>query len=100
FIHCTSVPRRFVPLFFSKFVQRMSPLLAQSGHADLATECPLSGVNRTSRLTDEMSAYDLKAGEFQLMMGPTDLLEPVLQGQMRPKRKRSYCCCTRIVPAN
>jgi hypothetical protein len=44
----------------------MSLLLAQSGHADLATECPLSGVKRTSRLTDEMSAYDLKAGEFQL----------------------------------
>ena len=42
-IHCTSVPRRWVPLFFAKFVQCMSSLLAQicrcwSGRACLL--CP------------------------------------------------------------
>jgi hypothetical protein len=74
--------------------------LAQSGRADLATECPLSGVKRKSRLTDEMSAYDLKAGEFRLMMGPTDLLGPMLQGQNEAQAEKMYSGRTRIVPAN
>jgi hypothetical protein len=36
------------------------PLLAQSGHRSRATECPLSGVKRTSRGHDPMSAFDPK----------------------------------------
>jgi hypothetical protein len=30
-------------------LQRMSPLLAQSGHPDTLNQCPLSGAKRTSR---------------------------------------------------
>jgi hypothetical protein len=33
----------------SKFVQCMSPLLAQSGHPDALNQCPLLGVKRTLR---------------------------------------------------
>jgi hypothetical protein len=40
------------------FAQCMSPLLAQSGHQDRATECPLLGVKRTSRFLDRMSTSD------------------------------------------
>jgi len=42
-----------------------------------------------------MSAYDLKPGGFRLMMGPTDLLGPMLQGQNEAQAKKS----TPIVPA-
>jgi hypothetical protein len=37
-----------------------SPLLAQSGRRAGAEQCPLSGVKRTSRLIDAMSAFDPK----------------------------------------
>ena len=46
-----------------------------------------------------MSAYDLKAGEFRLMMGPTDLLGPMLQGQNEAQAEKMYSGRTRIVPA-
>jgi hypothetical protein len=36
------------------------PLLAQSGHADCAAECPLLGVKRTSTGANPMSAFDPK----------------------------------------
>jgi hypothetical protein len=38
----------------------MSPLLAQSGHADTLNRCPLSEVKRTSRKIPRMSASDPK----------------------------------------
>ena len=37
-----------------------SPLLAQSGHAELHCTCPLLGVKRTSQRHRKMSAYDPK----------------------------------------
>jgi CheY-like chemotaxis protein len=42
-----------------KLLQCMSPLLAQSGHADRAQRCPLSGVKRTLDTFTEMSALPL-----------------------------------------
>ena len=50
-------------------------------------------------MTDEMSAYDLKPGGFRLMMGPTDLLGPMLQGQNEAQAEKMYSGRTRIVPA-
>ena len=41
-------------------MQRMSPLLALSGHTELHCTCPLSGVKQTSQWTAAMSAYDPK----------------------------------------
>ena len=41
-------------------MQRMSPLLAQSGHRLLHCTCPLSGVKRTSTCAPHMSAFDPK----------------------------------------
>src|SRR5262249_49283024 len=41
-------------------LQCMSLLLAQSGHADCAQRCPLSGVKRTSAGADPTSAFDPK----------------------------------------
>ena len=41
------------------FIYWRCPLLALSGHGPLHRICPLSGVNRTSRLHCEMPAYDL-----------------------------------------
>src|SRR5215472_16082045 len=49
-----------IPLFFSKFVRCMSPLMAQSGHYDPADLCPLSGVKRTLPKRPLMSASDPK----------------------------------------
>jgi hypothetical protein len=44
--------------------------MAQSGHPSRARQCPLSGVKRTSRFRDVMSAFDPKAtfgtGHFAL----------------------------------
>jgi hypothetical protein len=42
----------------TKLLQCMSPLLAQSGHADRGDECPLSGVMRTSKFESVTSAFD------------------------------------------
>ena len=36
------------------------PLLAQSGHPDALSRCPLLGVKQTSHLTAAMSAFDPK----------------------------------------
>src|SRR5262249_13194830 len=44
----------------TKLLQCMSPLLAQSGHPDDDSECPLLGVKRTSRRCASMSAFDPK----------------------------------------
>jgi hypothetical protein len=38
----------------TKLLQCMSPLLAQSGHADRPASCPLSGVKRTSRASSRL----------------------------------------------
>ena len=39
-------------------VQAQLPLLAQSRHPDRVSECPLSGVKRTSRFECVMSGFD------------------------------------------
>jgi hypothetical protein len=39
-------------------LQRMSPLLALSGHSTVARRCPLLGVKRTSQFQGVMSAFD------------------------------------------
>ena len=44
----------------SSLLHCMSPLLALSEHVHHACECPLSGVRRTSRKPEVMSAYDPK----------------------------------------
>jgi hypothetical protein len=41
----------------ARMLQCMSPLLAQSGHIEASSRCPLLGVKRTSR----KSAFDPKA---------------------------------------
>jgi hypothetical protein len=41
-------------------LQCMSPLLAQSGHADTLNRCPLLGVKRTWLEPAAMSAFDPK----------------------------------------
>src|SRR5436853_7637993 len=46
------------------------PYMAQNGHARAASECPLSGVKRTSAGPSEMSAYDAVDGS------PTDTRVP------------------------
>jgi hypothetical protein len=41
-------------------LQRMSPLLAQSGHPDTLDQCPLLGAKRTFLQLTSMSAFDPK----------------------------------------
>jgi hypothetical protein len=41
-------------------LQRMSPVMAQSGHADRVQRCPLMGVKRTSKFKSVTSAFDPK----------------------------------------
>jgi len=43
-----------------ELLQRMSPLLALSGHSQGQARCPHSGVQQTSSIDDFMSAYDPK----------------------------------------
>jgi hypothetical protein len=53
-------PCRLSDRITTKLLQCMSPLVAQSGHADCAAECPLLGVKRTSTGANPMSAFDPK----------------------------------------
>jgi hypothetical protein len=50
----------------------MSPLLAQSGHADRAAECPLSGVKRTSSRHAEVAAVKPRRRELGIADGVLD----------------------------